>query len=145
MVEFRPLPALLGAVAIVKIYAVRTSKGLQPLTDEDRAALIRIPEGDVLTLNHRGRRNGKLFRKFHALVNLIAEATDRQPNAVRLELKIRAGHYDEHITQHGEIVFVPKSIAYDECEPDEFAAFYAKVIEIAGRDMGIDVEGEGFA
>lgn len=130
----------------MKIHLERRGGVLMPLSDEDREYVRRIPPGDLVIAEHRPGRNPALFRKFHALVNLIAVTFDMTPDNVRTDLKLRAGHYREHVTQWGEIVYVPRSIAYSECDPAEFAAFYKKAVEAAGREpYSIDVEAEGFA
>lgn len=119
----------------MKLYLERVEKlvRLAPLTEDDFDKIRKIAPGDLVVAHYRKRRNGKLFRKFHALVTMIAENHPHysDPEDVRRELKLRTHHYREHVTEDGVLIFEPKSIAFDECEPAEFEEFYEKALRAA--------------
>jgi hypothetical protein len=46
------------------------------------------------------------------------------------EIKLRAGHYEDHLTLRGVIIYVPKSLSFDECDQVEFDEFYDKAVNV---------------
>lgn len=44
------------------------------------------------------------------------------------EIKLRVGHYEEHMTVKGTLIYVPKSISFDEMDQLEFDEFYSKAV-----------------
>lgn len=121
----------------MRLYLLKTARIIRPATENDEAKLRRIPVGDLLPVHIRKPRNAGLHRKFFALVKLISENSPRYDSleAAILELKIRAGHYREHITLDGEVVFLPKSIAYEEMEQADFEIFFERCVEIACSEL----------
>jgi len=89
--------------------------------------------GDVVKTKMSKPRNGKHHRKAFALFNFIFENQDKYKSLEDLlvEIKLKAGHYKEHITTKGEMIYVPKSISFSKMEQDEFDVFYNKSIDIA--------------
>jgi hypothetical protein len=126
----------------MRLDLVKTRAAIRPATEQDEEKLIRVRNGDLLPVHIRKPRNGRLHRKFFALVNLIAQNHPRldSVDAVILELKVRAHHYTERITLDGEIILLPKSISYEDLEELDFQAFFEKCVKIAGHELlpGID-------
>jgi len=89
--------------------------------------------GDVIRSNMRKTRNGGHHCKGFSLINFIFENQDRYATVEDLlvEIKLKAGHYREHITTKGKLVYIPKSIAFAAMDQAEFNIFYDKMIDIA--------------
>jgi hypothetical protein len=78
-------------------------------------------------------RNGDHHRKFMALVAFVAEhhPTYRDVGDVMVELKLRTGHYDHYVRRAtGEVVFLPKSIAFDEMDEADFIVWSGKAKQV---------------
>lgn len=96
----------------------------------DVELLRRLPVGTGFVVDVSRPRNIALHRKFFALCQFIVDNHPRFDSVEQVvrELKIRAHHYDEHITLDGEIVYVPRSISFGECDEDVFRAFYERAV-----------------
>lgn len=129
----------------MRIDLVKTrARGVQPATEQDLQALQKVKYGDMLPVHIRRPRNGDHHRKFFALVNLIAENHHRLRTVedVLVEIKVRVGHFAEHVTEDGEIVYVPRSISYEEMDQVAFATFYERALEAAATHMLPGIERE---
>ena len=51
------------------------------------------------------------------------------------EIKLKTGHYTEHITTKGIVVYIPKSISFAKMDELQFQMFYSKVIDVVLRDF----------
>ncbi|MDQ6968712.1 MAG: DUF1367 family protein [Mariprofundaceae bacterium] len=78
-------------------------------------------------------RNGQFHRLAFALLNLVLENQERYSTIEDLlvEFKLKSGHYSEHVTTKGVMIYVPKSIAFDKMDQSEFEILYSKWIDIA--------------
>lgn len=69
-----------------------------------------------------------------ALVAFVAEYHPKYRGdtaSLLVELKMRTGHYDHYIRRAtGEVVYIPKSIAFDEMDEGDFTLWSAKAREI---------------
>lgn len=108
-----------------------------PATEADEERLRTLRPGDLLPVHIRKPRNSGHHRKFFALLQFVAENHPRfaRVEDVLLEVKVRLHHYREHITLDGEIVYVPKSISYDEMDEGDFTIFYNRAVEVVATDL----------
>jgi hypothetical protein len=121
----------------VRLYLVRTDRGVQAADEATREAMRSWPVGEVVACDSKRSRNIKHHRKAFALIELLFENQDRFNTVTDLlvELKIKLGWYNEHITQAGEVVYVPRSIAFDSMSQDDFEAnFYQPLTDLALRE-----------
>lgn len=104
-----------------------------PSLPSDKAVLEKYKNNAILYVDLRKPRNGKFHRKFMALIRVIYEAQEMYSTEedLLIEIKLRAGHYQEHITARGKLTYVPKSLSFDSMDGDEFEIFYGKAIDIA--------------
>jgi hypothetical protein len=106
-------------------------RNIIPATEHDVDVLRGVPAGTVFTAKTGKPRNLAHHRKYRALLAFIAahHPTLRDPEAVAFVLKVRAGFCSTHITNDGEIVHVPRSTAFDECDQVDFDGFYRKCLD----------------
>ncbi|MDX8384423.1 MAG: DUF1367 family protein, partial [Ghiorsea sp.] len=52
-------------------------------------------------------------------------------NDLMVEIKLKTGHYEEHITTKGVMIYVPRSLAFSSMGQEEFDAWYSKLIDVA--------------
>ena len=106
---------------------------LLPSDDECIEAMNKIKNGTEIMIEYKQKRNVKFHRKAFALLNLVLKNQDKYSNIndLLVEFKLKSGHYEEHITTKGKIIYIPKSIAFSEMDELEFNELYSKFIDIA--------------
>ena len=116
----------------MKGYFRKVQGGLVPDDDATVEQFQKLKMGDVVLVEYKRPRNIKFHRKFMALVNLVYDNQDKYHNLQDLltEIKLQVGHYEEHITLGGKIVYQPKSISFASMEEDDFSQFYSKVMDV---------------
>jgi len=116
----------------MKINLKKASGCLIPSLPQDEEKLARWHYGEVLEVTIKKPRNSAFHRKFFALINVVFDNQDKYDNQAELltEIKLKCGHYHEHITTKGEIVYVPKSISFANMGELEFEEFYSKAIDV---------------
>lgn len=110
---------------------------LTPADHESAEVMQKVSDGGTIILEYKPKRNYQFHKKMFALLKLILSNTDKYENMTDLltEMKLKAGHYQEHITTKGNVIYVPKSIAFDEMDEAEFSQLYSKFIDIAMKDF----------
>lgn len=106
---------------------------LVPAFEDGHDWLAKQKAGKHFKANLKSSRNPGHHRKAFALLKLVLDNQDRYETIEDLlvEFKLKSGHYAEHITTKGALIYVPKSIAFDEMGQEEFEAMYEKWIDIA--------------
>lgn len=96
-----------------------------------------VAAGDELFLEPKRARNPRHHRLAFALFQFVLDATDKFGNVeeLLLWLKLKTGHYQEHVTEQGELVFVPKSISFAAMTQDAFHAWHSKALEVIRREL----------
>ena len=121
----------------MKIYLRKAVGKLEPSLPEDEIKLSKWKFGDVLCVEVKKPRNGKFHKKFFALLHVVFGNQDKYSNMEDLltEIKLKTGHYTEHITTKGIVVYIPKSISFAKMDELQFQMFYSKVIDVVLRDF----------
>lgn len=119
----------------MKGYFRKVGGTLVPDDDETVEQLRKLKAGNVVLVDYRRPRNIKFHRKFMALVSLVYDNQETYSNreALLTELKLQVGHYKEHITLGGKIIYQPKSISFASMDEDEFSLFYSRVVDVVLR------------
>lgn len=102
-------------------------------TEYDYEEASKFAIGEMIEVEAKKVRNPKFHRKFFALLNFIFENQSYFQNfeEMRKCLTMMAGFYTTFISLKGEVLYVPKSIAFANMDELEFADLYFKVIDIA--------------
>jgi hypothetical protein len=116
----------------VKIRLKKKFGVLVPSLPEDEEKMTKWANDQILEVVIKKPRNPKFHRKFFALINLVFTNQDRYKivDDLLIEIKIRVGHYKEHIDIHGEVIYIPKSISFERMEEMEFEVFYNRTIDV---------------
>jgi len=116
----------------MKIYLKKNLSKLEPADSEAEEVLKKWKQGDVLSCDIKKPRNYRFHKKAFALFNIVFENQDKYETMQDLltEIKLRSGHYQEHITVKGVVVYIPKSISFVSMDEDEFNIFYNKAVNI---------------
>lgn len=106
---------------------------LVPDDDQSRERLARFRVGDPIRLQASKPRNYKYHQKFFALIEVVFENQEKYDSmeALRAELTMRAGWYEEHHHITGKVSYSPKSISFASMDQVEFEELFSKVIDVA--------------
>jgi hypothetical protein len=123
---------------VADLYLTRTLAGLIPADEEAKQAVKRWKMGETLRCSVRKPRCYRNHKHYFALLSLTYDNQDRYTNFehFRKAVQIEAGHVDELIRLDGEIVLIPKSIAYDALDEMEFAKVFGETMTVCARILG---------
>jgi len=126
----------------MEIFLTKTPFGLKPYSDTDNDLLKKIKFNEVVKAVITKPRNIQFHKKFMALVRLVFDNQNRYDNIEDLlvEFKLKAGHYQEHITTKGKIIYLPKSISFGAMDEYAFGEFYTNALNILGKIINVDSE-----
>lgn len=129
----------------MKAMLLKTETGLRGATPTDHEAwckfrrrLETMKPGTWLRMEWAAPRHGKHHRKFFALLNLVTENSETYNTIEKalVAVKLVTGYADPLIhPETGEITMIPRSIAYDNMDQDEFDQFYGAAIDGVLRHM----------
>ncbi|MDX8383951.1 MAG: DUF1367 family protein, partial [Ghiorsea sp.] len=94
-------------------------------SQQDYALMKAWRVGDVIKAKMSKPRNGGHHRKAWALINFIFDNQSiyNEINDLMVEIKLKTGHYEEHITTKGVMIYVPRSLAFSSMGQEEFDAW----------------------
>lgn len=123
----------------MKAMLLKTPQGLRGATPADQDAwskfrrkLETMKPGKWLRIEASSPRNGKHHRKMFALLQLVAENSETYNTVEKalVAVKLIVGHFEPAVhPQTGELIQVPKSIAYESMDQDAFEAFYSAALD----------------
>lgn len=122
----------------MKLLFMKSQGGiLIPADNECVESMQKVKNGDTVMIEYKPKRNVMFHRKAFALLNLVLQNQNKYQNINDLltEFKLKAGHYQEHISLKKGVIYIPKSISFAEMDELEFGELYNKFIDIALRDF----------
>jgi hypothetical protein len=101
-----------------------------------------VKDGGEIILTGRKPRNPKHHRWFFAMLRIVCRATGRWEDEDELldALKLAVGHVRSVETLAGEIIRLPRSIAFAALGQDAFARFVKRCLYVLNVHTGIDPE-----
>ena len=123
----------------MKIKLLNTSVGLKPLFDEDFEEKKKLKIGEVYEATIKRPRNLSFHRKYFSLINLAWEyqnerAVEHFKHSIELfrkKVEMAAGWCEPiYSIARKEWIEVPKSIAFDKMDEDEFQNLYERVKDV---------------
>lgn len=126
------------------IYLTKGLNGLSAADEEAKQAIKRWKIGETLRCTVKKPRCYTNHKRYFALLNLTFENQERYTNFehFRKAVQIAAGHVDELVTLDGEVVLIPKSIAYDALDEMEFSKVFGETMTVCAKllgDLDLDV------
>lgn len=121
----------------MEVHMMKVAGGWVPASAVDEDLLQTYKAGQVIKATIKRPRNGAHHRKMMALLQVVFANQDKYDTLQDLlvEIKLKAGHYEEHVTMKGKLIYLPKSINFSSMTQDEFVPFYEKVLTIVLRDF----------
>ena len=104
----------------------RRGSFLAPMSPLDEAAVAELPAAKALRVRITQPRNVGRFRLYWALLTIVHDNMDRPPPLETLHeaVKLRLGLSTPVRFKSGDVVEVPRSIAFDAMEETEFTTFF---------------------
>lgn len=115
------------------IYLVVGHSGqIMPSTETDAKYFQKKKYGTVLKVKISEPRNGGFHRLYFALLTVAFQNQEKYDvfEDFRVECQLRSGHYREHVTLKGNVVYVPESISYNKLDNEEFSKLYNKALSV---------------
>ena len=113
---------------------------LVPVYDSDLETMGKLKEGEVYSGNFKFARNYQFHKKFMALCKLGYENSKsvNMPHKSYYKYAVmKAGYFETYQTPKG-IMVLPKSIAFENMEEDEFREVYDRVLQFIADDIQAD-------
>lgn len=123
----------------MEFYVKNTTEGLVPWGDSAYEAKIKLKLGRVYKVKVSGSRNVKFHNKYFALINVAWQYLDERQTAFfkenvelfRKTVEVAAGWCDRvYSVERKEWVDIPKSIAFDKMDEEEFSNLYERVKDV---------------
>lgn len=105
---------------------------LVPSLPEDEDKLSKWANRAILEVEIKKPRNAAFNRKWRALVGIVLKNQEiyTTEEDLLVEIKLKCGHYTEHITTKKGIIYIPKSLSFAAMDEMEFSVFYDKAIDV---------------
>lgn len=116
----------------MELFLLNTASGLVPQYDSDYEEKKKLTIGKTYKAKITVPRNIKYHRKYFALLNLTLQNQDKYDtiDSLLIEIKLKTGHYELHVTTKGKPVYIPKSIAFNKMDEFAFQDFYSKSLDV---------------
>mgnify|MGYP003463014430 CR=1 FL=1 len=113
-----------------------------PVDAEVEGHFRKIKDGDEFFAETKRatKRKIKQLRMLWAVVRLIADATDKEPEVVKRSIAIRLGFCHAEVDMDGTERVVADSIAVDNMEQDVFDQFFKSALRLAEEWLGASSE-----
>ena len=113
----------------------RTLSGLTPDDDNAREALQGVPLGSLVACEVKRPRNLKQLRLYWKLCSSVGDALGRHREFISGSVKIRTDHCYVAKNVRGEVLYVPKSIAFPNMTQTEFNAYFNRACQVICEDF----------
>lgn len=117
---------------MAEVWLVKNLDGTcRPMSEQDAERLKRFKVGEPFKTDAKKPRNGKHHRLGFGMLQWVFENQDRFDvfEDFLVEMKLRTGHYKEHITLRGKIIYVPMSLSFAELDEVEWGEWRSKAVD----------------
>lgn len=118
---------------MAELWMVKSLDGsVRPLHEEDAEFLKVFKPGDPFKVKTGKARNPQHHRLGMGMLRFVFNNQERYDTFedFLVEIKLRTGHYREHITCRGFVTYVPKSVAFENMDESEFKIWRQKTIDV---------------
>ena len=123
---------------MARLYLKKTLTGFAPADEPSHEAWKKYKLGDIYRGDVVKPRSYKHHKQIMALLTLTFENQDRYGDfeSFRKAVAMAAGHTEELVTIHGEIVRLPASISYDALDEVEFTKIAGEMMTVCCSILG---------
>lgn len=102
---------------------------LEPSDAASEEALRALPMNKPFRVKITLDRSGPHHRQFRALLSVVAQATDKDPDHLLALIKIGTGYVDPVVMADGKLAYIPQSTAFNKMDQAAFKVFYDKALD----------------
>ena len=136
----------------MKLFLLKTMTGLIPCGDDSYESSKKLKMGSIYQADVKLSRNYQFHKKYFSLIRCaweyLSEAQQNffgSPEAFRKTVEVAAGNFEFIWSiSRSEWVQVPKSIAFDKMEADEFNELYERVKDVLFQTYLSDIDRQTF-
>ncbi len=112
-----------------------TQAGLVPKPERWEEYEEALAIGEEYMVEVKKKRSVGNHRRFWAFLKIVFDMQELYDTKedLRTEIKLRCGHYEEHLNVKGDIMYIPKSMSFEDMDEVEFKEFFNKAIDVALR------------
>ncbi len=105
---------------------------IAPMGPQDAERLKRFKVGVPFLADVKKPRNGAHHRLGFSMLQWVFNNQDRFDvfEDFLVEMKLRTGHYREHITLRGVVVYAPMSLAFENMDEVEWGEWRSKAVDV---------------
>lgn len=125
---------------MARLYLKKTLRGFEPADEPSTEVWKKYKTGEVYRGDVVKPRSYHHHKLCFALLNLTyvnQERWDTFEN-FRKAVAIAAGHTEELMTVHGEIIRLPKSVSYDALDEVEFTQVFGAMMTVCSSILGLE-------
>lgn len=125
---------------MARVYLKRTLRGFEPADEPSMELWKKYKQGEVYRGDIVKPRSYQHHKLCFALLNLTYANQDRWSSFenFRKAIAIAAGHTEELLTVHGEIIRLPKSLSYDALDEVEFTQVFGAMMTVCAEILGME-------
>lgn len=125
---------------MARLYLKKTLRGFEPADEPSMELWKKYKQGEVYRGDIVKPRSYQHHKLCFALLNLTYANQDRWSSFenFRKAVAIAAGHTEELLTVHGEIIRLPKSLSYDALDEVEFTQVFGAMMTVCAEILGME-------
>lgn len=125
---------------MARIYLKKILGGFEPADEPSLELWKKYKRGEVYRADVVKPRSYQHHKLCFALLNLTYANQERWNNfeSFRKAIAIAAGHTEELVTVHGEVIRLPKSLSYDSLEEVEFTQVFGAMMTVCAEILGME-------
>lgn len=124
---------------MARLYLKKTLNGFAPADEPSMEIARKYKVGEVYRADVVKPRSWQHHKLCFALLNLTYANQERWSNfeSFRKAIAIAAGHTEELVTVHGEVIRLPASLSYDSLDEIEFTKVFGAMMTVCAEILGI--------
>lgn len=124
---------------MARLYLKKTLTGFEPADDASKDAWKKYKTGDVYRAEVVKPRSYQHHKLCFALLSLTYMNQERWTDfeSFRKAVAIAAGHTEELVTVHGEVIRLPASLSYDTLDEVQFTDVFGRMMAVCSEILGV--------
>jgi hypothetical protein len=125
---------------MARLYLKKTLTGFAPADEPSMEVARKYKVGEIYRADVVKPRSYQHHKLAFALLNLTYANQERWATFenFRKAVAIAAGHTEELMTVHGEIIRLPKSLSYDSLDEVEFTQVFGAMMTVCAAILGLE-------
>lgn len=110
---------------------------LEPVSEEDAEIVSKMSYGEIYKVKIKKINNPAFHRKLMKLIDIAFQNQEKYdtPEHFRNELKFKAGWVTTHVRSNGEVIYIPKSMSFEDCDNTERQILYDRFLNHILKDF----------